>query len=67
MLNAQQQLYATQRDLALARYTTLLSGLRLKAVSGILAETDLKRSTGCCASRAENPCKAVAFLRHSEK
>ena len=34
VLNAQQQLYATQRDLALARYT-LLSGLRLKAVSGI--------------------------------
>ncbi|WZB62978.1 TolC family outer membrane protein [Achromobacter xylosoxidans] len=42
VLNAQQQLYATQRDLALARYTTLLSGLRLKAVSGILAETDLE-------------------------
>ena len=41
VLNAQQQLYATQRDLALARYSTVLSGLRLKATSGILAETDL--------------------------
>ena len=41
MLNAQQQLYATQRDLALARYSTVLAGLRLKATSGILAETDL--------------------------
>ena len=30
VLNAQQQLYATQRDLALARYSTVLSGLRLK-------------------------------------
>ncbi len=41
VLNAQQQLYATQRDLALARYSTVLAGLRLKATSGILAETDL--------------------------
>ncbi|MDQ8033394.1 hypothetical protein CEG14_02670 [Bordetella genomosp. 1] len=42
VLNAQQQLYATQRDLALARYNTLLDGLRLKAVSGILTENDLE-------------------------
>ncbi|KOF52181.1 hypothetical protein AD428_21910, partial [Achromobacter sp. DMS1] len=42
VLNAQQQLYATQRDLALARYGTVLSGLRLKAASGILAESDLE-------------------------
>lgn len=41
VLNAQQQLYATQRDLAQARYQTLLDGLRLKANSGTLAETDL--------------------------
>ncbi|WP_459616787.1 TolC family outer membrane protein [Bordetella sp. 2513F-2] len=41
VLNAQQQLYATQRDLAQARYAVLLDGLRLKAVSGILAEADL--------------------------
>ena len=41
VLNAQQQLYATQRDLAVVRYNTLLDGLRLKAVSGILAESDL--------------------------
>jgi outer membrane protein len=42
VLNAQQQLYATQRDLAQARYRTLLDGLRLKAVGGILAEADLE-------------------------
>ncbi|EWM51287.1 type I secretion outer membrane, TolC family protein [Bordetella holmesii 70147] len=41
VLNAQQQLYATQRDLAQARYQTLLDGLRLKATSGMLVETDL--------------------------
>ena len=31
-----------QRDLALARYSTVLSSLRLKATSGILAESDLE-------------------------
>ena len=41
VLNAQQQLYATQRDLAQARYRTLLNGLRLKATGGILSEADL--------------------------
>ncbi|ARP96715.1 TolC family outer membrane protein [Bordetella genomosp. 13] len=41
VLDAQQQLYATQRDLAQARYGTLLDGLRLKAASGILSESDL--------------------------
>ena len=33
---------ANQRDLALARYSTVLSSLRLKAVSGILGEADLE-------------------------
>lgn len=42
VLSAQQQLYATQRDLAHARYTTLLDGLRLKAAGGILSEADLE-------------------------
>lgn len=41
VLDAQRQLYATQRDLAQARYATLMAGLRLKAVNGTLAETDL--------------------------
>ena len=41
VLNAQQQLYETQRLLAHARYSTLMHGLRLKAASGILAEDDL--------------------------
>jgi outer membrane protein len=41
VLNAQQQLYSTQRDLALARYNTITSQLRLKAAAGSLQEDDL--------------------------
>jgi outer membrane protein len=41
VLNAQQQLYSTRRDLAKARYDTLVNGLRLKAASGTLGEVDL--------------------------
>ncbi|RIY42229.1 TolC family outer membrane protein [Neopusillimonas maritima] len=41
VLNAQQQLYETQRALADARYATLLNGLRLKAAGGILTADDI--------------------------
>ena len=41
VLNAQQQLYSTRRDLAKARYDTLLAGLKLKAAAGSLSEADL--------------------------
>jgi outer membrane protein len=41
VLNAQQQLYSTKRDLAKARYDTLMNGLRLKAAAGTLTENDL--------------------------
>lgn len=41
VLNAEQQLYVTQRALARARYDTLMNGLRLKAAAGILQEADL--------------------------
>jgi len=41
VLNAQQQLFETQRDLAQARYATVMSGLRLKANNGTLNEADL--------------------------
>lgn len=41
VLNAQQQLFATRRDLAKARYDTLMNGLKLKAAAGTLAEPDL--------------------------
>ncbi|MBP0598355.1 TolC family outer membrane protein [Herbaspirillum sp. LeCh32-8] len=41
VLNAQQQLYSTRRDLAKARYDTLMNGLKLKAAAGALREDDL--------------------------
>lgn len=41
VLNAQQQLFETQRQLSRARYDTLMDSLRLKASSGILDEQDL--------------------------
>ena len=41
VLNAQQQLYSTQRDLYQAEYNYLISQLRLKAATGTLAEDDL--------------------------
>jgi outer membrane protein len=44
VLNAQQQLYSTERDLALARYNTILNNLRLKAASGTLREEDLEET-----------------------
>ncbi len=42
VLNAQQQVTQVQRDLAQARYNTLLNDLRLKAATGILGEDDLR-------------------------
>lgn len=42
VLNAEQQLYAAQRDLAKSRVDTLMSSLRLKATTGSLEEADLQ-------------------------
>ena len=41
VLNAQQQVFSTLRDLSRARYDTILNGLRLKAAAGTLAEADV--------------------------
>lgn len=41
VLDAQQQLFAARRDLARARYDTLMNGLKLKAAAGNLEEDDL--------------------------
>ncbi|MFZ1180193.1 MAG: TolC family outer membrane protein [Herbaspirillum sp.] len=41
VLDAQRQLFAARRDLARARYDTLMSGLKLKAAAGNLGEDDL--------------------------
>lgn len=42
VLNAEQQLFATRKDLAAARYQTLMAGLQLKAAAGALNEGDLR-------------------------
>ena len=41
VLNAQTQLFTTQRDLSRARYDVLLSGLRLRQASGTLQPSDI--------------------------
>lgn len=41
VLDAQRQLFATQRDLALARYQVIVGGLQLRQAAGQLAEGDL--------------------------
>jgi len=43
VLNAQQQLFSTRRDLYQAQYNYLVSHLRLKAAAGNLLEADLER------------------------
>ncbi len=43
VLNAEQQLYTTRRDLAKARFDTLLAQLKLKAAVGTLDETDIEQ------------------------
>ena len=42
VLNAQQQLFSTRRDLALARYNTISSHLKLRAAAGTLREEDIE-------------------------
>ena len=42
VLNAQQQVFTTRRDLSAARYKTLLAGLQLKGAAGTLSEADIK-------------------------
>ena len=42
VLNAEQQLYTTQRDLSAARYQTLVAMLQLRAAAGLLQDDDLR-------------------------
>ena len=49
VLNAQQQVYSTQRELSAARYNTILNQLRLKAAVGSLGEDELAQVNGALA------------------
>ena len=42
VLNAQQQVFQTRRDLQQARYNYLMSTLRLKAAAGVLTDADIE-------------------------
>ncbi|MES2075138.1 MAG: TolC family outer membrane protein [Pseudomonadota bacterium] len=42
LLNAQQQLYTSERDLAQARYNYLLSNLRMRSAAGVLGADDVR-------------------------
>jgi protease secretion system outer membrane protein len=46
LLNAQQNLFAAKRDLALARYNYLLSYLRLRSAAGTLTTDDVRTVAG---------------------
>jgi outer membrane protein len=52
VLNAQQQVYTTRRDLSRARYQTLLQGFRLKAAVGALGSDDVLAVNSMLQSRA---------------
>jgi len=51
VLNAQQQLYSTRRDLAKARYDTLVNSLKLKAAAGNLTDPDVAQLNAFLQSR----------------
>lgn len=51
VLNAQQQLFSTQRDLARARYDVLVNGLRLKSTTATLGAADLRQVSALLAPR----------------
>jgi outer membrane protein len=44
VLNAQQQVFSTRRDLLVARYGTIMNHFRLKAAAGTLREEDLEQA-----------------------
>lgn len=46
ILNAQQQLFSTRRDLSKARYDTIINGLKLKSAAGTLTDQDVLQVNG---------------------
>ncbi|TDF65735.1 TolC family outer membrane protein, partial [Cupriavidus sp. L7L] len=62
VLNAEQQLFAAQRDLARARYDTILQGLRLKSAAGTLAEGDVVAVNALLTEDASQTTPAVPAM-----
>lgn len=62
VLNAEQQLFAAQRDLFKARYDTLLQGLRLKAAAGTLTDDDVVAINTLLTEDAERSAPAVPAM-----
>jgi len=63
VLNAQQQLYTTRRDLSKARYDTVVNGLKLRSAAGALKEDDLvqvNRLLGPVPASATDPASSPA-------
>ncbi len=60
VLNAQQQLFSTRRDLAKARYDVLVNGTRLRQVAGTLAEADVAAINGLLEVPRPAPAPAPA-------
>ena len=59
VLNAEQQLYSTRRDLSRARYDTVLAQLRLKAAAGRLADDDVQAVSRLLAPLPPDPVPAA--------
>ena len=62
VLNAQQQVLQTQRDLSRARYDTLLNGLRLKSAAGSLTEGDVEAVNRLLGYDQPRPTKPTSML-----
>lgn len=63
VLNAEAQLFSTRRDLAKARYDTIMNGLRLKASTGVLSEDDVVRINTLLTSAPDAMYKLPANTR----
>jgi outer membrane protein len=60
VLNAQQQVFQTKRDLARARYDTIINGLRLKAAAGSLSEADVEEVNRLLGTEEPKPKASAA-------
>ncbi|QXZ10939.1 TolC family outer membrane protein [Comamonas sp. Y33R10-2] len=60
VLNAQNQVYQTERDLATARYQVLLGQLKLRQAAGVLTDDDLRMIDALTLPAPVTPALAIA-------